>query len=109
EKQSKKTAKSPSGKINVTEGSSLKDLIEKTKIETKELLEKLRSKGHNINVNDFVNESLTKLISEEFDLEIEIISIEKETQIQAQRKPDELVARPSVVNMAHNCHNYGPC
>ena len=100
-----KTTKGPAKKILLREGLSIKELSEKTGTKAKDIIEKLMAGGYSISVNDVINESLAKLISKEFDLEIELVSIEKEIQIQAKSDPKELVIRPPVVTiMGHVDH-----
>jgi translation initiation factor IF-2 len=83
----------------------LKDLSEKAGIKAKDIVEKLSAKGFDINVSDIVSESLSKQISKEFGLEVELVSVEKETRIQAESRKEDLVTKPPVVTiMGHVNH-----
>lgn len=100
-----KTSKSTSKKITLREGETLKELSEKTEIKSKDLLETLRPKRHSISINDMVDESLVELISKEFKLNLETVSIEKEIRTQAESHPKEMILRhPVVTIMGHVDH-----
>ena len=100
-----KAVKAPPKNILLREGLSSKELSEKIGISSKDIIEKLRPRGYSINANDVISESLAKLISEEFNLKIELVSFEKERQIQAESDPKELVLRPPIVTiMGHVDH-----
>ncbi|MDH5704481.1 MAG: translation initiation factor IF-2 [Candidatus Aminicenantes bacterium] len=92
-------------KIILREGQTIKELSEKAGIKTKDMFKKLEAKGYTVSVNDVVNESLASAISEEFKLELELVSIEKEVRIQAGSNPEEMILRPPVVTiMGHVDH-----
>lgn len=104
-KESKKTAKSPSKKTQIREDMSLKELSEKIGIKSKDVIEKLKAKGFVIGVNNIIDDSLANVISQVFNLEIEIVSIEKESRMQAESRKKELKIRPPVVTiMGHVDH-----
>jgi translation initiation factor IF-2 len=92
-------------KIILREGQTIKELSEKAGIKTKDIFKKLEAKGYTVSVNDIVNESLASVISNEFNIELELVSIEKEVRIQAESNPEEMISRPPVVTiMGHVDH-----
>ena len=92
-------------KIILREGQTIKELSEKAGIKTKDIFKKLEAKGYTVSVNDIVSESLASVISNEFNIELELVSIEKEVRIQAESNPEEMISRPPVVTiMGHVDH-----
>ncbi len=105
EKPKTKATKRTAKKITLREGGTLKELSEKADIKTKDIIETLRTKGQTVSVNDVVNEALAELISKEFNLKIELVSIEEEIRAQAESHKKEMILRPPVVTiMGHVDH-----
>lgn len=96
---SKEKSETQADKITITEGSTLKDLSVKIGVKTKLLVEKLDTRGLSSAVTDEVTQSLLDIISEEFDSQIELISVEEEVKRKAESTKKELVLRPPVVTM----------
>lgn len=92
-------AQSPSKKITLAEGSSIKELSEKTGVKSKDIIEKLQKKGLTLSVTDYLTDSLVDSISKELNVLIEFLTIEKDFRIQATSDPKELKSRPPVVTM----------
>jgi len=96
---------SASQKIQLREGTSLKELAIMAGIKTKDLIEHLHNKGLDVNVNDQISESFALILSELFQIELELITYEDEIKAKAMEKEDELVIRPPVVTiMGHVDH-----
>ena len=105
EKPKTKDVKSTAKTIMLREGETLKELSEKIDIKTKDIIETLKTKGQTVSVNDVVNESLAELISKEFNLKLELVSIEEEIRTQAESDPKEMILKPPVVTiMGHVDH-----
>ncbi|NOR15943.1 MAG: translation initiation factor IF-2, partial [Candidatus Aminicenantes bacterium] len=94
-----------SQKIQLREGTSLKELAIMAGIKTKDLIEHLHNQGLDVNVNDQISESFARILSELFQIELELITCEEEVKANAMEKEDELVIRPPVVTiMGHVDH-----
>jgi translation initiation factor IF-2 len=105
EKPKTKDVKSTAKTIMLREGETLKELSEKMDINTKDIIETLKKKWQTVSVNDVVNESFAELISKEFNLKLELVSIEEEIRTQALSHPKEIILRPPVVTiMGHVDH-----
>lgn len=104
-KQAEKESQDSSPKIQLREGMTVKDLAERIKTRSKDLIEKLSKRGFHIGVNDLVGENLAKQISQELGLEVELVSIEEDIRRQAEEAKEDLILRPPVVTiMGHVDH-----
>ena len=93
EKKKKDSPKS----IRILDSMSLKDLAEKAGLSSKDIIETLTEKGFSLGVNDPVNESIIKIISEKFKVKPELMSYEEEVRERAVSQKKELVTRSPVV------------
>lgn len=104
-KQPEKKSQDSSPKIQLREGMTVKDLAERIKTRSKDLIEKLSKRGFHIGVNDLVGENLARQISQELGLEVELVSIEEDIRRQAEEAKEDLILRPPVVTiMGHVDH-----
>ncbi len=104
-KVSKKTAKKDPKKVQVIEGMNLKEISEIIGIKAKDLINDLRKKRFNVGGNDTLNAALMDAVSQITKIDIDLISLEEETQKQAESKPENLVEKPPVVTiMGHVDH-----
>jgi translation initiation factor IF-2 len=97
DKTSAKKKKDSSKAIRILDSMNLKDLVEKAGLNSKEIIDALTKKGFSLGINDAVNESIAKIISEKFDVELEIMTYEEEFRERAVSQKKELVTRPPVV------------
>jgi translation initiation factor IF-2 len=104
-KSKTKTEKPSPKKIILREGLTLKELSEKVGIKAKDIIGKLLIRGFSLRVNDIINESTAKAVSEEYSLKIELVSVEKELKTQAESHPEDMISRPPIVTiMGHVDH-----
>ena len=95
----------PIKKIKIREGITLRELADKLEIKAKDIIQRLFNKGLLITVNQGIDSSLAEEISKEFGIEIELMSIEEERLLQAEKKKEDLVPRaPIVTVMGHVDH-----
>ena len=95
----------PIKKIKIREGITLRELADKLQIKAKNIIQRLFNKGLLITVNQGIDSSLAEEISKEFGIEIELMSIEEERLLQAEKKKEDLVPRaPIVTVMGHVDH-----
>ncbi|MBN1271726.1 MAG: translation initiation factor IF-2 [Candidatus Aminicenantes bacterium] len=90
-------------KMQIREGTTLKEFSEKLGIKGKNLIEKLKEKKFTVNLNDVITQRLMDPISKITQQSIEIISLEKEKQQKADKK-DEVSSPPVVTIMGHVDH-----
>jgi len=101
----KKKPKSKTSEVFIKEGMNLRETAEILGIKTKDLTDKLAEKGLSLSVNDLISEPITDHISQEFGLQVKMISIEEEIQQRAESNPEEMIPRPPVVTiMGHVDH-----
>jgi translation initiation factor IF-2 len=100
-----KESHKPRPVIVLREGSTLKELSQKMKTRAKDLQDKLETKGLALSAHDIIDESLAAKMAKELNITIEIVSIEKEMQLDAESRKSDFVERPPVVTiMGHVDH-----
>lgn len=95
EKKKKESAKV----IRIMDNMSLKDVAEKTGLNSKDIIETLTKKGFTVGVTDVVNESMAKIISQKFKVELELVTYEQDLRERAVSQKNALITRPPVVTI----------
>lgn len=92
-------------KVELTEGSTIKDAAEKIKLKPGELLARLEKNGLIVGLNDFVDERIAELLSRITDYDVAFLTVEEKTKRLAESRPSELIVRSPVVTiMGHVDH-----
>jgi translation initiation factor IF-2 len=95
----------PRPKLVLREAMPLKAAAARAKVGPKDLSEKLRAKGVLLNPQDIVDEAALPALSQILGRPVELVTIEKEMEMQALSKPEELTNHPPVVTiMGHVDH-----
>ncbi|MGB9836724.1 MAG: translation initiation factor IF-2 [Candidatus Saccharicenans sp.] len=104
-KTAKEGAAKPRIKIQIQEGSTVKDLAERFKIKPKDLLDHLQAAGYDVSASDLVDEVLLQAISKIIKVDLEMVSLEQDIRKHAFKMTDYLEPRPPVVTiMGHVDH-----
>ncbi len=99
DKSSEKKKKDSLKTIRILDHMSIKDLVEKTGLSSKKIMDTLAKKGFTLGINDAINEPIAKIISENFKVNLEILSYEQDVQERAASQKKELITRPPVVTI----------
>ena len=85
--------------IHILENMSLKEVAEKAGLGSKEVIDALAKKGFTLGINDVVDESIAKIISQKFKVEFNLMTYEEEVQERALSQKKNLITRPPVVTI----------
>ena len=96
---SEKKKKDSTKVIRILDSMSLKDIAEKTGFSSKDVIEILTKKGFTLGINDVANESIAKIISESFKVELKLQTYEEEVRERAVGQKKKLVTKPPVVTI----------
>jgi len=95
----------PRPKIQIQEGSTIKDLAERFKIKPKDLIDHLSAAGYDVSASDLIDETLLQAISRIIKVDLEMVSLEQDIRKLAFSLKDDLKPRPPVVTiMGHVDH-----
>ncbi|HOJ25703.1 MAG TPA: translation initiation factor IF-2 [Candidatus Saccharicenans sp.] len=99
------TAAGPRPKVQIQEGSTVKDVADRFKIKPKDLVDHLVVRGYDVSASDLVDEKLLRAISDIIKVDLEMVSLEEDIRKLAFQLKDSLVPRPPVVTiMGHVDH-----
>lgn len=99
DKSSEKKKKDSLKTIRILDHMSIKDLVEQTGLSSKRILDTLTKNGYSLGINDAITESIAKIISDNFKVNLEILSYEQDVEERATKQKKELVTRPPVVTI----------
>jgi translation initiation factor IF-2 len=85
--------------IHILENMSLKEVAEKAGLGSKEVIDALAKKGFTLGINDVVDKSIAKIISQRFKVEFKLMTYEEEVQERAVSQKKNLITRPPVVTI----------
>lgn len=99
------TTAGPRPKVQIQEGSTVKDVAERFKIKPKDLVDHLVARSYDVSASDLVDEGLLRAISDIIKVDLEMVSLEEDIRKLAFQLEDSLVLRPPVVTiMGHVDH-----
>ena len=95
----------PQKVIQISEGTTLRKFAEQIQVRTKDLVEVLNNKGYSVSTADVISETMRKTIESILDIEIQVLTIEKQMQMKAETQKDQIRFRPPIVTiMGHVDH-----
>ncbi len=91
--------------LQISEGTTLKEFAELIQVRTKDLVEVLNNKGFSVSTTDVMSETMRKTTENILDVEIQVLSVEKQMQMEAEKQKDKIQLRPPIVTiMGHVDH-----
>ncbi len=98
-------APKPRTKLEIREGTRLRDAAGMMKLKPRDLLALLNSRNVKADIDDFVDEKSVELITGLTNYDLEFLTVEEATKRLAEKDPDKLVPRPPIVTiMGHVDH-----